>query len=513
MSADKKLLARLKLSLYGIFSLGGSDSKHHLDRSLLLEETGTPVLMRRILYSFMFFTLVFIIWAASMKVNEVAVCHGEVIPRGSLQEMQHLEGGIVQKIHVDEGQFVKAGTLLVELDDSDSSSQLSETMVRMDSLDARLKRLNSFLDQHGNLKTNVKTVSKAGEDLNSEQTSILKQSIATLAAMRDVAQSQIDQLKVEMEELKIQQKTLGNQVKITGSELRTHLSSGNQAIFKLNDEKVALEEEMEIRETLVDKGYNSNVKFLNIQRSFFQLEKEIIEKKTQYEEKRHALEMSLSDLDAQYKKTPLLIKKKQAKIQELEKALLKEEAKIKEEIFLEKDTILEEKKTLLEASSRLKGVIARKKLYATIDGRILRIKPQKGSVLAPGSLVLSMVPDGVNLIAEVKISNHDIGHINVGDPVKLKFNTYDFARYGSMKGSLKEISPFTMKKENEISDEEGYYRGVIELTQNYLGKEKGIHSIFPGMTLQAEIVTGQKTVMEYILKPIYTSAQSALHER
>jgi HlyD family secretion protein/adhesin transport system membrane fusion protein len=161
----------------------------------------------------------------------------------------------------------------------------------------------------------------------------------------------------------------------------------------------------------------------------------------------------------------------------------------------------------------LKGVIARKKLFAPIDGRILKIQPQKGSVLSPGSLVLSMVPDGVNLIAEVKISNHDIGHINVGDPVKLKFNTYDYARYGALEGSLKEISPFTLKKDNEISDEEGYYRGIIELTQNYLGKEKGIHTIFPGMTLQAEIVTGEKTVMEYILKPIYTSAENALHER
>lgn len=503
----------MKLSFHRVFSLGASESKHHLDRSLLLEETGTPVLMRRILYSFMLFTLIFLIWAACMKVNEVAVCNGEVIPRGSLQELQHLEGGIVRNIHVEEGQFVKAGMILVELDDSDASSQLSETMVRIDALDARLKRLDSFLDEHGHLKMNVKILSKASNKLSSEQTSILKQSIATLAAMRDVAQSQIEQLKVEIAELNIQKKTLGKQVNITRSELTTHLSSGNLAIAKLHEEKVALEEEMEIRETLVDKGYNSNVKFLNIQRSFFQLEKEIIEKKTQYEEKRHALEMSLSDLDSQNQKTPLMIRKKQAKIVELENALLKEEAKIKEEIFLEKDSILEEKKALQESSSRLKGVIARKKLFAPIDGRILRIKPQKGSVLAPGSLVLSMVPDGVNLIAEVKISNHDIGHIQIGDPVKLKFNTYDYSRYGALEGSLKEISPFTLKKENEISDEEGYYRGIVELTQNYLGKEKGIHTIFPGMTLQAEIVTGEKTVMEYILKPIYTSAENALHER
>lgn len=515
MSKKKKsrILYKIGLTFRRIVTLGNTDSSEHLDRSLLLEETGTPILMRRILYTFMFFMVLFFIWASSMKISEVAVCEGEVIPKGSLKEIQHLEGGIVKDIHVKEGVSIKAGTLLVELDDRDVVSQLSEEKVGIDSIVARLGRLDSFLDEKGNLKIELGENGEGKDNLNSEQTSILKQSIATLAATREVVESQIDQLDVEIEELKIEELTLKSQVEITHSELDIHIANGNLNIAKLHEEKEALQEELDIRETLVDKGYNSSVKFLNTQRTFFQLEKEIIEKKSQFEEKRHLLKMTLSDLNSTFQKTPLMIKKKRVKIEELRKALKKEEAKIKETIYLEKDTLGEEKKTLEESSSRLKGIIARKKIYAPVDGVILKLELQQGSVLAPGSMILSMVPDGVKLIAEINISNHDIGHIGLEDVVKLKFKTYDFSRYGGLEGNLLEISPFTLKKKGDPTQQEGYYRGIVEVPKNYLGAVEGVNSIFPGMTLQAEIVTGEKTVMEYLLKPIYASAQSAMHER
>jgi len=507
------IVIQLKRSFDKFFSLGTSETSQHLDRSLLLEETGTPILMRRILYSFLLFTFIFLVWTALMQVNEVAICEGVVVPKGSLQEIQHLDGGVVSIIHIEEGDSVKAGTLLLELDDTDAFSQLSEENVRIEALQHRLDRLNLLLNPDGDLKIDLNSPIFQDRHLNTEQTSILKQSIATLAATREVVQSQISQLQVETEELAIQEKTLENQIAITRSQLDAHLKNGKKNIDKLNEEKESLQKEIDIRETLVDKGYNSNVKFLTIQREYLQLEKDILEKNNQYEEKLHSLKINLSELESQYSKTPLFIKKKLAKIDELGKSLNKDEAKIKESIYLEKDTLNEEMNSLKESSSRLMEIIKRKKIYAPVDGKVLKINPQRGSVLSPASLVLSLVPAGVKLIAELKILNHDIGHINLGDPVKLKFDSYDFSRYGILKGSLLEISPFTLKKDQDPSQQKGYYRGIVEMLQNHLGDHEHKNLIVPGMTLQAEIVTGKKTVMEYLLKPIYTSAQQALRER
>ena len=112
-------------------------------------------------------------------------------------------------------------------------------------------------------------------------------------------------------------------------------------------------------------------------------------------------------------------------------------------------------------------------------------------------------------MAEIRISTDDIGHIKIGQKVTLKFRTYNFAKFGGLIEILKEISPMT------LLDMKGnpYYKGVITLSKNHLKGNAKMFPIIPGMTLDAEIKTGQKTIMEYLLKPVYLSAQQALREK
>ena len=122
---------------------------------------------------------------------------------------------------------------------------------------------------------------------------------------------------------------------------------------------------------------------------------------------------------------------------------------------------------------------------------------------------MEIVPEDSRLVAVIQISSRDIGHVKVGQPVTLKFATYNYGRYGGLEGSLTEISPTT------FLDRAGnpYYRASVTVDKNYVGSDPKRYPIMSGMTLTADIKTGSKTVLEYLLKPIYASAASALRER
>lgn len=479
----------------------------HLDRSILLEETGSPVIMKRILYLTLLFFASFIVWAQNTNINEVAIAEGEIIPIGKMINVQHLEGGIVSELNIKEGDHVKVNQVIMVLDTKNTESQLSEFQKKFEIITARIERLKTFLKVK---ELDEKVLEKYKKLWSEAQFDFLKQSITSLNSTKLAIQSQIQQLGKEISEMKVQEVSLKKQHQLIKAELDLHLKTGKEPIKKIEEEKEALEEELEIRENLVDKGYNSNVKFLTIQRQYFQIEKDIMEKNTLFSDKKFQFSMQLNEIDTQLKKSPIHIAKKTEKIIELRNTMMKEESKIREQAFLELDTYLEEKILVEENMIRLKDTLERSHIKALGTGRVNKLHfRNEGAVIPAGEVVAEIVPDGVKFVAEVKIKNKDIGHIKKEQKVQLKISTYDFARYGSIEGSLLEISPSTTLDENQ----EAHYVGRVNLNQNFLGEDPDVNSVLPGMTLQAEIITGNKTVMEYILKPIYASAKTAMRER
>ena len=134
---------------------------------------------------------------------------------------------------------------------------------------------------------------------------------------------------------------------------------------------------------------------------------------------------------------------------------------------------------------------------------------QRGALVTFRFVGKLIVPVNDELVAEVRLSPRDIGHISPGQATKIKFTTYDFARHGAADGILKSISAST------LFDEEGkpYYKGIVELSQSYLGDDPSRNPITPGMTLSAEILTQDRTLLRYLLKPVYRGISEGFRER
>ncbi|MBM3557814.1 MAG: HlyD family efflux transporter periplasmic adaptor subunit, partial [Alphaproteobacteria bacterium] len=132
-----------------------------------------------------------------------------------------------------------------------------------------------------------------------------------------------------------------------------------------------------------------------------------------------------------------------------------------------------------------------------------------GGVVQPGGQVLEIVPVGRDLVAEVRISPNDIGQIDVGQPAEIKVSTYEFTRFGSVAGNLAHVSAST------FADQQGrhYYRGLIDLDRDFVGKTPGRNRLMPGMQVVADIKTGERTVLQYLLTPIHRSLAAAMQEK
>ena len=132
-----------------------------------------------------------------------------------------------------------------------------------------------------------------------------------------------------------------------------------------------------------------------------------------------------------------------------------------------------------------------------------------GGVIPPGAVITELVPLDKELIIEAKIQPRDVGHVEIGQPVTVKVSTFDFARFGGISGELREVSA------SSFTDEKGqpYFKGMISMDRNYVGKNPDINRVMPGMTVQADIKTGRKTLFEYLMKPVYSSVSTGFRER
>jgi HlyD family type I secretion membrane fusion protein len=160
--------------------------------------------------------------------------------------------------------------------------------------------------------------------------------------------------------------------------------------------------------------------------------------------------------------------------------------------------------------ARLEQDLSRQRLRAPASGLVHALAVNSpGEVVEEGETVLRIVPEQRNLLAETRISPRDVGHITTGQAVKVKVSTFDYARFGTVPGTVESISP------SSLTDPEGnvYFQVDVLLERDHVGENPEDNRLQPGMSVQADIVTGDKTLMEYLLKPIYASARGAFNER
>ncbi|WP_417821315.1 HlyD family type I secretion periplasmic adaptor subunit [Terasakiella sp.] len=423
-----------------------------------LEEQGISGLSRAAIALVTLILVCFVVWSNFMKVDEVAVTFGAVVPKGSVRSVQHLEGGIVKETYVEERQIVEAGQPLLELDEAQVGAELQQVNARLLSLKLREERLRATAYDRELDYSNWKG---APFSLVQDQVEIYTSTLERLQSQRNVFEQQHDQKIQEIDATRNQQAAVERQLAL-------------------------IEEEVQMRGELYEKGHGSKVSFLEVKRAMA------------------AMQSELSRLVGQEQSAMEAVEEIEDRIADLEKTERKN-------ALAELGTVTAETSQVQELIHQLEDRFNRLQIVSPVRGYVKDIKiKSKGGIVPAGGIVMEVVPIDDELRVETRISTKDVGHVNLGQPVTVKVASFDFARYGSVSGVLDNISATTYIDETNGAP---YYKGIVKLDTPYVGEDPEQNKIVPGMTVQADIMTGEKTLFQYLLKPIYVSLQQSFRER
>ncbi len=423
----------------------------------LLEEN-TSYFSHLILWSTLLFVLSIGLWAHHATLDEVTRGLGKVIPSRHVQVVQNLEGGIVSEILVREGEIVQEGQILLRIDDTRFASSYRESQVQSVALRAKIARLSAEAESQ---------LFKLPKKLSAEEQPLFDNELALARSRQDQVQAgvtileqQKQQKLQEIEELK------SRQLQLQGSY------------------QLALRE-LKITEPLVEKGVISEVELLRLQREISKLR---------------------GDLEA----TQLAMPRVEAAIQEVDRKIEELKVNFRTQALAELNQIKTELSRLSESHLALKDRVTRTAVRSPVKGTIKQLKITTiGGVVQPGMDLVEIVPLEDSLLVEAQIRPSDIAFLHPGQTVRVKLTAYDFSIFGSLKASLVQISADTLVNEQG----EPVFLIKVRTERNYLGSEQVPLPIIPGMTATVDILTGKKTVLDYLLKPIKKVQQHALRER
>ncbi|CCQ72473.1 HlyD family type I secretion periplasmic adaptor subunit [Magnetospira sp. QH-2] len=429
-----------------------------LGQSALLEEAGVSLMSNAMIVIISAVLFGFIAWAHFTDVDEIAVGFGAVVPLSSVHVVQHLEGGIIREIPVKERQLVTKGTPLIHLDATQVQSDLDQTRSREAVLKLRAERLRALAQGR------APDYSAFGDEyatLVEDQLQIHQGAVQRFDSQNRVFVEQLQQKTEEIHAVREQQAAVKRQITLYA-------------------------EEQTMRQDLFDKGVGSKLRVIEIKREVA------------------AAENEMSRLIGQER----TVRKEMSEVKERISDLHRTQ---QENALNEMGTVTAELAQVSDALQRIEDRLRRLVVYAPVSGIVQNLQFRTvGGVVPAGGQIVEIVPVDDELLVETRISTRDIGHVKEGQPVTVKVTSFDFARYGALEGDLESVSATTFIDEQS---QQPYYKGMVRLHRNYVGNDPKNNIILPGMTVQADIITGNKTLLEYLLKPIYVSLEQAFHER
>lgn len=437
----------------------------------LIEEGGHSVLVRRSIIFIVIMLAIFVIWSIFTKVEEVSVSFGEVQPVKDVQVIQHLEGGVVSKVFVKDSQEVKVGETLMLMNPSAVNAELQKAQGRVVSLNLDAERLRAFIH---------KTPDKKIDWLERIKGSAYSKYSANQAKVAELIKQDMRFLEQQNKDRESQRKILTEQVAQRKSQI-AQLKTGK---IELGKQLVLYEKEEKMFQTLAPRGYISQRDYLIAQRKTHESRAQIKQTTSKLVEARSSL------IEAQ------------SQLEKLDSSLNKEALKELNDIDAQ---LLEMRHTI----QRLQDASKRMTIKSPIVGIVKGLKVLTGSVLAPGEVVMEIVPTEGEMQILCRISTHDVGHVKVGDPAQIKIMAFDYARYGGIDGQVESISASTFMNKEGLP----YYKAFVSVERNYVGKDPSRFHLKPGMTAQVDIITGKKSIMAYLMKPITRALDNAFRER
>lgn len=427
-----------------------------LSQASVLEEASLPYRFKFIIFAVTGASFLMIIWASIAQIKEVAKTVGEIIPTSPIQVIQHLEGGNVAEILVEEGSIVKKDQPLIRISGHSVRAELERAQAKETALQLQSERYRSFARyapaDFDKIKNNM-------NNLADDQRQILQSMIENREKQKEIIAEQINQRHKNLDITKAKIETLKKNI------------------------------------PLVQESYNKKKQLFD---------KHFLDRNTMIE-----VEKDLNNLKGELEKANSEMEQDKQSITEFETRLKSLETSLRDQAYEKLSALESEIAENKEIVDKLKGQVNRLDIKSPIDGIVKGLEITTiGGVITPGQKLMEIVPTDDDLMAEIKISPNDIANVEAGQECLVKVSTYDFSKYGGIEGVITTISPTTFLSKEGIP----FYKGRLKLDKNYVGNDpKNI--VRPGNLVNVNIITGEKSIMAYLLKPIRNALSISFSER
>lgn len=406
--------------------------------------------------------LAFVGWAAYAEVDEIASGAGRVIPASKTQLVQASEAGVVDEIAVSVGQIVRKGDLLVRLDDTASTSTLGEQEARARALTVKVARLRQ--ERTGDFAAPLacpEEIVKAAPEICENEANLLK-------ARRENFDNKLSVLKARAEQRRIE------------------LKEGEANIARLSASLAVNAKSLELVSGMVKRGLMARTEEIR-------------------------LEGDQAELQGQLSLANESLPRMRAAISEAELQVSELALQFEQEALDELTRTLSELSVINETIRGATDRVARTDIRSPVDGIVNTLEVNTlGAFVQPGTVVAGIVPTSETLLVEARVSPRDVAFIQQNQPALIKISSYDFAIFGGLEGRVTNITADSL-----VDKESGepFYQVRVATERAYLERSGKSYPIIPGMIGTVEIMTGRKTILHYLLKPINRARDEAMRER
>lgn len=411
-----------------------------------------------LLFSIVLFVGVALYWASVAELDEVTIGQGKVVPSGQVKVVQSLEGGLLSQLSVSGGEIVNKDQVLLHIDDTQFQSSFRESQLKAFGLTARLARLEA--EANGTVFFPPSEIQQAHPELVANEEKLFSSHKEEIKSTTSMLENQVDQRQHELNSLLASEKQLGHRLNL-------------------------LRKELSLTEPMVKQGIMSELELLHMRRELAELEGNLENAVLSIPRTRSMLEEARTKVH-----DPLLAFRSRAQT--------------------ELNEVRSELNQLTESLTGLQDRVQRTAIRSPVRGTVIRVRVHSiGQVIRSGMDLVEIMPLDDSLLVEAQIRPSDIAFLRPGLKTVVKFTAYDFSIYGGLIGTLEQISADAIANEKG----ESFFKISVRTQENHLGTTERPLPIIPGMVASIDVLTGKKTVLDYMLKPILKARSGALRER
>jgi HlyD family type I secretion membrane fusion protein len=398
-----------------------------------------------------------VLWTLVARIDELARARGDVRPTGELQVIESRDGGRIEEILVQEGDRVQAGQVIARFSGTRSEGELNAAQAKQAALEVNIERLAAFAEER----------EPDFSPYESKYPLVVGRARDALASQRQL---------LAAEQRNAEQKL---------AEKRAELAATEHELETLQSAREAAARSLAIYRDSVAKGLVARVQLADAERRDAE---------------------AAQQLAAARGRRSVIA----SEIVELGDSVEAVKSRFAAEALEKRSSLAGELRMAREEMAALTERVSENEVISWVQGTVQSLpKTRVGEIIEPGDKIAEIVPEGQGLEVVVRLSPRDVGFVRTGQPAKIKIDAFDYSRYGALHGSVRRISPTT------FLDERGnaYYEVDVALEKTYFGEGGKRFELIPGMTGEVDIKTGDKTVFQYLWKPIYTNLDTAFSER